>query len=794
MAVPFYSSPRARFFNSNGQPLAEGRVSFYFNGTSTLKQVYTDSSEATPAQNPQLLDIEGYVREGGVWLGQGLYDIVLESSDGAGGYLTEWTMEGVPGQSVVPTGSVGDVAFVTDIGSLIDLPAGQYGAAYVFGYFSPNDGGQGWFIWEGSSSAASDGGAIIAPAGAPALGRWKRVFSTSEASVAHWGATPTAPGSVNFALESAMDYVNASGSLKTLIVPTGELTINANVTFVGDYRLELQQGAKFVGSGNVTIQCADAEMLGRFGLVGPNVNLAWFPRSGADVDMYAWYDRNPTDQVASFGSANAIGRILMTGFYTINSVALAQPQIVERAHFMPGCQLVVDSPVAFITFRDATFEAGVEGCVTGTARESLQFDCELPVKAVSNALTLNSAYEKALQCATGNGTWRGRLLWDTRDSVTITYSDLTYDFESRVTEPVRVAGEFNMGRIVNSGREQVFHTSSTQTPILANGTIYATWWGVGHAQNATTWANNKESIIKSLRCQRVSKVAGMPLAWVSGNGETFIIDSRVERYGVNDVRLKEISVFIEDGVTGAAAGPALYWQDCTSIELVNVKSQAISIFDNTGHTKAIGCECVNYATPGAPGFTTYLSIGKTSGSVENVTILGCTFDTQFAVLCNSNTGSVFSGIVIEGNTFSRDASSPPIVIHSNPAGVGHGPCSVKDNLILGAVSPLSFDRGTEYSGSILHPTSVSSSREILLSAVFLETFALFRRSALPIGGSISCQGEVAGIQTLIDSPLGFITNTADGEIYATYTADSSVANFPRTDTYKIIFNELTYPV
>ena len=105
MAILFYSSPRAQFFDGNGNPLSMGQVSYYFPGTTTLKEIYTDNTEATPAQNPQPLDAKGYVRDGGVWLGDGLYDVLLEASDEAGGFTTEWTMPNVGNIDSTPSGA-----------------------------------------------------------------------------------------------------------------------------------------------------------------------------------------------------------------------------------------------------------------------------------------------------------------------------------------------------------------------------------------------------------------------------------------------------------------------------------------------------------------------------------------------------------------------------------------------------------------------------------------------------------------------------------------------------------------
>jgi len=225
MAVLFYSSPRAQFFDGNGNPLSMGQVSYYFPGTTTLKEIYTDNTEATPAQNPQPLDAEGYVRDGGVWLGDGLYDVLLEASDGAGGFTTEWTIPNVGTPDTTPPGSIGNVAYVETINDLINVDTSTYSAAYVFGYYAKGDGGNGWFYFDAASVLVDDGGAVIAPLGAPATGRWLRIFTDDKISCTKWGATENAPGSVNSNLTNWTNYANDLDAECTMHIPPGLYTV-----------------------------------------------------------------------------------------------------------------------------------------------------------------------------------------------------------------------------------------------------------------------------------------------------------------------------------------------------------------------------------------------------------------------------------------------------------------------------------------------------------------------------------------------------------------------------------------
>ena len=48
MTALFYSSPRARFFDSNANPLSLGSVEYYFAGTTTPKEIYTDNTTNNP--------------------------------------------------------------------------------------------------------------------------------------------------------------------------------------------------------------------------------------------------------------------------------------------------------------------------------------------------------------------------------------------------------------------------------------------------------------------------------------------------------------------------------------------------------------------------------------------------------------------------------------------------------------------------------------------------------------------------------------------------------------------------
>ena len=104
MTIPnaLFYDPRPQFLDANNKPLDNGAtLTFYSAGTTSLKAVYADSSLDTPLDNPLTLDAGGYVPEGGVWLAEGSYKLVVKNSLGA----IEWTQDNIAGAGLSGGGS-----------------------------------------------------------------------------------------------------------------------------------------------------------------------------------------------------------------------------------------------------------------------------------------------------------------------------------------------------------------------------------------------------------------------------------------------------------------------------------------------------------------------------------------------------------------------------------------------------------------------------------------------------------------------------------------------------------------
>ena len=87
-----------RFFDSDGAPLAGGKVYCYVAGTTTQTDCYTNAS-GTVAANPVILDSDGYAP---IWIGSGSYKFaVYDSAD-----VLQFTVDNVDGGPALPNGAL----------------------------------------------------------------------------------------------------------------------------------------------------------------------------------------------------------------------------------------------------------------------------------------------------------------------------------------------------------------------------------------------------------------------------------------------------------------------------------------------------------------------------------------------------------------------------------------------------------------------------------------------------------------------------------------------------------------
>lgn len=85
-----------REFDSNGDPLAGGKLYTYAAGTSTPLATYSDSTGSAANANPVILDSDG---RADVWISASLYKFVVKDSND----VTQWTVDnfGLPIETTV---------------------------------------------------------------------------------------------------------------------------------------------------------------------------------------------------------------------------------------------------------------------------------------------------------------------------------------------------------------------------------------------------------------------------------------------------------------------------------------------------------------------------------------------------------------------------------------------------------------------------------------------------------------------------------------------------------------------
>ncbi len=104
-------SPKARYFDANGDPLSGGKLYSYEAGTSTLLATYTTRAGSVANANPIILDANG---EANVWMTPGVdYKFALYNSAD----VLQWTVDNVPSPAEEDT--TGDVT--TEPGGRLSL-------------------------------------------------------------------------------------------------------------------------------------------------------------------------------------------------------------------------------------------------------------------------------------------------------------------------------------------------------------------------------------------------------------------------------------------------------------------------------------------------------------------------------------------------------------------------------------------------------------------------------------------------------------------------------------------------
>jgi len=208
--------PGYQFADSGGNPIAGGTVSFYQTGTTTAKNIYTDTALSAAATNPAPLDSAGRFTQGDLY-GSGPYTVVLK--DAASGQI--WSRD-----SVEPVGDVNNVTRY-DLGSIaatMQHPGIATGHIIEITYNDTNFviGSGGVFRYDGTSGSTGGVGPLSDEAGNWPYtdGYFYDIDAKRFVKISRWGEIVTATNVITAAESGTTFYLNsATEFVSTLPVP-----------------------------------------------------------------------------------------------------------------------------------------------------------------------------------------------------------------------------------------------------------------------------------------------------------------------------------------------------------------------------------------------------------------------------------------------------------------------------------------------------------------------------------------------------------------------------------------------
>lgn len=231
MAAFLLPFPKFRALDSNGDPLAGGKLYSYAAGTSTPQVTYTDQGGGTPNANPVVLDANG---EANVWMSASSYKFVLKDASD----VTQWTIDNVSAQ--VLTAQIVDGILSADSTGRAKMAAGFFGvnatslAHFADGFFTATAAAIAKFA-DGFLSADSTGRAKMADG---FLTQAKLAARATGTSVAAGGvAISGSSGSYSMTSSTYADVTNLSVTItttgrpvKVFLQPDGSGSGNINAT------------------------------------------------------------------------------------------------------------------------------------------------------------------------------------------------------------------------------------------------------------------------------------------------------------------------------------------------------------------------------------------------------------------------------------------------------------------------------------------------------------------------------------------------------------------------------------
>lgn len=155
MTLTRFITPFSTALDSEGVTLPGAKLYFYISGTATPQNTYSDDALTVPNTNPVVSDAAGLFSN--IYLIDGAdYKVVLTDQDGNQVWTADPVESGVEQAAVSSTiANIAALRAAAVNSNIVNL------LVYVRGYYSDNDGGEGFFQVTNSSPGADNGGTII---------------------------------------------------------------------------------------------------------------------------------------------------------------------------------------------------------------------------------------------------------------------------------------------------------------------------------------------------------------------------------------------------------------------------------------------------------------------------------------------------------------------------------------------------------------------------------------------------------------------------------------------------------
>lgn len=232
------SSNIEQYFDDEGRPLVNGRVSFYKHDSDTLADIfYIEGADYVQADNPVITSDDGRVPT--VWFDAAVVDVKVEKCLPDGSYEQLDTFQiGFD----YPKAANSTLAYGIEELKSTD-PA--VGVVQVIGYHTDSDAPARFYVWDANCTTAADGGVIV-ESDVGEEGRWVLIWDDEKLPSSVYGIVPGV-NEANIAGFLGYPDVVGSYSIKTPPIPrflSGNYT--SSTTFSTTKTLYFDKGARFL--------------------------------------------------------------------------------------------------------------------------------------------------------------------------------------------------------------------------------------------------------------------------------------------------------------------------------------------------------------------------------------------------------------------------------------------------------------------------------------------------------------------------------------------------------------------